>query len=172
MNNDKKDITQLDNKAVLSQYLELSKKFGTLKESQIRKFYVRRTYIQSAVLEILANDKFEGNGSMAYGALDDKIKLRMTKDIWRNDNRMQIKMYIYDLAVKELVVLSKSNSTNTNTRTDNDILFSLTDKGFDTYQNMTIDSISASLLFNKATNRLSIIAVIVAILSIIISTLG
>ena len=133
---------------------------------------MRRTYIQSAVLKILANDKFEGNGYMDFGVLDDKIKLRVTKDIWRNDSRIQIKMYIYNLAVKELVVLSKSNSTNTNTPTDYDILFALTDKGFDTYQNMTIDSISEALLFSKSTNRLSVIAIIVAILSIIISTLG
>lgn len=170
MNNDKKDITQLDKETVLSQYLELSKNFGTLKESQIRKFYVRKTYIQSVVLDILANDKFEGNFSMDYRMLDDKIKLRMTKDIWRKISRMQIEMYIYDLVVKELVVLSKSNSTKT--PTDDDILFTLTDKGFDIYQNMTIDSISASLLFSKATNKLSIIAIIIAIISIFISIVG
>jgi hypothetical protein len=170
MNNDKKDITQLDNKVVLSQYLELSKNFGTLKESQIRRFYVRKTYIQSVVLDILANDKFQGNVSMDYGTLDDKIKLRMTKDIWWSTSSMQIKMYIYNLAVKELVVLFKSNSTNT--PTDDDILFALTDKGFDIYQNMTMDSISAALLFSKATNKLSIIAIIIAIISIFISIVG
>ena len=138
------------------------------KEVELIKNSRIKFYVQSKVLEILViHRKASNNKYVNYNQVkQDLFKYHSTYDIYCNASYKQIQLYIEQLSWTELIEVKEEQKENQDKK---EYLIRITDAGFKLYQESTLENIAVNLINTKATNRLSIIAIIISIVTMIIT---
>lgn len=141
---------------------KLTRLYGKMQEYRLRKYYCEKTYIQAEVLRIIFYNEVNGNQSIARTDLFHYLCNMMTKSIYWKTPAELVDRFISELEWKGFIDVVDNKS---------EIRISLTEEGRKTYKAGTLENTAASLFFAKSTNKLSVMAISISVISILITLL-
>ena len=138
------------------------------KERNILKHSRRKFYVQSVILEILVIQRYKNDNKYINSEelKDIFFKYHSTYDLYYRASIKQVRFYIAQLSWTELIEVIEVIEENQDKKEN---FIRITDAGFKLYQESTLENIAVNLINSRATNRLSIIAIIISIATMIIT---
>ena len=131
------------------------------KEGNVRKHFNRKYYVISMAL-----DQLKYSEELDVQEFEELLRRYFTRDLWWNASYAETQLYLAEMVVLGLVKFRIENTTDNDENKESHFI-SITENGLEALRSQTYHSISAQLFMAQESRRLSVIAIIIAIIGVL-----